>query len=335
MGRRDRVVVVTGASSGIGRACALRFAEAGGALVLTARRADALEELATECRGRGADVLVAPADVTDAEAMDRVAAEAVARFGRVDVWVNNAAVNMYGRTEEVPARLWHRVIETNLFGVYHGTRAVLPWFREQGGGTLINVSSVLGHTAFPQQSAYVASKHGIRALSDCVRQESLDVQGITVCTVLPGPVDTPLFRVAANWTGRQVVPPGRPVSADRVAAQVVRCVDHPRREVPVGGGSRFGVLAARIVPGMVERAGARVLSRQHFTDHPTAPSEGNLFEPSAFGARVDDGWRAEPSRRSRWSRALLLTGLLLGVATVVSAARTGTTGRSTVRRDAR
>jgi NAD(P)-dependent dehydrogenase (short-subunit alcohol dehydrogenase family) len=328
MGRRDRVVVVTGASSGIGRACALRFAEAGGALVLTARRGDALQELATECRGRGAEVLVAPADVTDAEAMDRVAAEAVARFGRVDVWVNNAAVNLYGRTEEVPARLWHRVVETNLFGVYHGVRAVLPWFREQGGGTLINVSSVLGHTGFPQQSAYVASKHGIRALSDCVRQEALDVKGIVVCTVLPGPVDTPLFRVAANWTGRRVVPPGRPVSADRVAAQVVRCADRPRREVPVGGASRFGVLAARIVPGLVERAGARVLSRQHFADEPTALSEGNLFEPPDFGARVDDGWRSEGRRRPRWSRALLGTGLLLGVAAVVSTVRAATEAQS-------
>ncbi|RIV39960.1 SDR family NAD(P)-dependent oxidoreductase [Micromonospora radicis] len=331
MGKRDRVVVVTGASSGIGRACALRFAERVGGLVLVARRAAALEELATECRGRGSEVLVAAVDVTDAEAVDRVAAQAVARFGRVDVWVNNAAVNLYGRTEEVPARLWHRVVQTNLFGTYHGVRAVLPWFREQGGGTLINVSSVLGHTGFPQQSAYAASKHGIRALGDCVRQEVRDVDGISVCTVLPGPVDTPLFRVAGNWTGRRVVPPGQPVPADRVAAAVLRCADRPRREVPVGGASRAGVLAARIAPGLVERAGARVLGRQHFADEATAPTEGNLFEPADFGARVDDGWRSGvDGRRRRGAKALLGAGLLLGAA-LVSASRAATTSRGRTR----
>ncbi|WP_326552978.1 SDR family NAD(P)-dependent oxidoreductase [Micromonospora sp. NBC_01813] len=285
----DRVVVVTGASSGIGRACARRFAAAGATLVLLARRENALETLATECRGRGAQVLVTPLDVTDADAMADAARQAVARFGRIDVWVNNAGVNLFGPVEESPAPLWHQVVQTNLFGTYHGIRAVLPWFRDQGHGTLINVSSVAGWVPAPQQSAYVASKHAVRALSDCTRQEVRDVPGIAVCTVVAGPVDTPLLRNAANWTGRRVVPPTRPRDADQVAQAVGRLIRRPRREVYVGAGARLGVLAARLLPARTERASARTVPRTHFAHEAVDHTGGNVRCPEPPGARVTGG----------------------------------------------
>ncbi|MDG4765499.1 SDR family NAD(P)-dependent oxidoreductase [Solwaraspora sp. WMMD406] len=291
----QQIAVVTGASSGIGRACAHRFAAAGTALVLLARRGQALEALAIECRGHGAQVLVVPVDVTDADAVADAAREAVARFGRIDVWVNNAGVNLYGPVDESPAELWHQVVRTNLFGTYHGVRAALPWLREQGTGTLINVSSVLSWVPAPQQSAYAAGAHAIRALSACTRQEVSDVPGIAVCSVLSGPVDTPMFRSAANWTGRQVVPPSRPVGADRVARVVVRLARHPRREVTVGAGARLGVLAGRLLPAVTERVSALTVPRRHFVPEAVAYTAGNLRRPVPLGARVDDGWLAAPA----------------------------------------
>ncbi|WFE29162.1 SDR family NAD(P)-dependent oxidoreductase [Solwaraspora sp. WMMD791] len=288
----DRVVVVTGASSGIGRATARQLADAGATLVLLARREDALQTLATRCRGKGVEVLVMPIDVTDAEAVAEAARQAVARFGRIDAWVNNAGVNLYGPVEESPAQLWHQVVQTNLFGTYHGVRAVLPWFREQGHGILINMSSVHGWRPAPQQSAYAASKHAIRALSDCTRQEVRDVPGIAVCTVLPGPVDTPMFRSAANWTGRRVVPPSRPCEADQVARVVTGLIRRPRREATVGAGVRLGLLAARLLPALTERADARAVPRSHFSADPVGYTAGTVQRPEPLGARVDDGWRA-------------------------------------------
>lgn len=288
----DRIVVVTGASSGIGRATARHLADAGATLVLLARRENALETLATECRGKGAQVLVMPLDVTDADAVADAARQAVARFGRIDAWVNNAGVNLYGPVEEPPAQLWHQVVQTNLFGTYHGVRAVLPWFREQGHGVLINMSSILGWTPVPQQSAYAASKHAIRALSDCTRQEVRDVPGIAVCTVAPGPVDTPMFRTAANWTGRRVVPPSRPCEPDEVARVITGLIRRPRREVTVGTGVRLGVLAARLFPALTERANARAVPRTHFSAEPVRYTVGNVQHPEPLGARIDDGWQA-------------------------------------------
>lgn len=297
---KDTVAVITGASSGIGRATARAFARGGSSsVVLVARRAAALERVAKECREAGAEALAVPLDVGDADAVERLARQVVTRFGRIDVWVNNASVVGYGRVEEMPAQVWQGIVRTNLFGAYHGTRAVIPWFREQGHGVLINVSSILGRTGSPFQSAYVASKHGIRALSDCVRQELADVEGINVCTVLPGPVDTPLFRSGANYTGLRVVPPGAPVDPRRVAAAIVRCALKPKREVVVGAATRLGLLSERLAPALTEVVSARAIDRGHFDRTPAGRTDGNVLEPRPDITGVSDGWRREKARRNR------------------------------------
>ncbi|WP_409331565.1 SDR family NAD(P)-dependent oxidoreductase [Trujillonella humicola] len=316
------VVVVTGASSGIGRACALAFAEAGASVVLTARRGDELEEVARQCRLRGADALPVAADVTDDRAVSTVARRAVAAHGRIDVWVNNAAVIAYGRLEEVPPELWRRVVETDLIGTYHGARAALPWFREQGGGVLITVSSILGKAPAPFQSAYVAAKHGQLALAECIRQETTDVPGIRVSTVLPGPVDTPLFASGANVTGRRVVPPGAPVDPRRVAAAVVRCARRPKAEAVVGASTRLGLLGTRLAPRLAERVTARAMRRMHFSDERAERTEGNVLRP-CDGAGIDGGWR-EPDRGRTAGVALGVGGAAL-VGAVVAARHAGRT----------
>ncbi len=144
---RNQIVVITGASSGIGRATAHAFGRRGAALVLAARRGELLEQAAEECRRFGTDVHVVPLDVTDEQSVRNLARVAVERFGRIDVWVNNASVAAWGRVDDIPMEDFRRVIDVNLFGYVHGARAVLPVFREQGSGVLVNVGSMVSRVS--------------------------------------------------------------------------------------------------------------------------------------------------------------------------------------------
>jgi NAD(P)-dependent dehydrogenase (short-subunit alcohol dehydrogenase family) len=228
------------------------------------------------------------------------------------------------------------VIETNLFGTYHGMRAVLPYLREQGSGTIVNVASVLSRLPAPHQSAYVASKHAVRALSDCVRQELADSDEIHVCTVLPGPIDTPLFHHAANYTGRRVKPPSPVIDAHRVAQTIVSCARRPRREAVVGIAPRVNIGAVRAAPGAVERAARRVVEKDHFDAAPAVPTDGNLRAPDDGPGFVSGGWdrsgdqvgpdlgvSAVPTRAPRPARAAAGVGIVavLAIAAGVVARR--------------
>ncbi|MFA9443990.1 SDR family NAD(P)-dependent oxidoreductase [Egicoccus sp. AB-alg6-2] len=312
---KDAVVVVTGASSGIGRATVKALLHAGSTVVAVARREDALQDLADEFDGdtrRRLDIEVA--DVNDATALERVAAEAIGRYGRLDAWVNNAAVNQYGRFEEVPLDEWRRVVETNLFGYVNGVRAALPWFREQGHGVVVNVGSVLSKVPAPLQSAYVASKYAIRGLTESLRQETRDVKGIDFALIMPGPVDTPLFQHAANRTGKRIKPPEPTVDAARVAAAIVKNIKRPRREVPVGASTRPALLFMRLVPGMTERAAAKPMAAAHLTDEAETPTAGNVFEPVPHGISVSGGWK--PARAGNPGRTLALAGAVAAATAV-------------------
>ncbi|MDY7232551.1 SDR family oxidoreductase [Hyalangium rubrum] len=297
------VVVVTGASSGIGRASALRFARKGAAVVLTARNEPALREVASECEQLGARTLVLPADVTDEAAVKELARIVVAAFGRLDVWVNNAAVALFARFEDAPPEAFRQVIETNLFGYVHGARAALPYFRKQNGGVLINVSSVFGPGGAPYLSAYIASKYAIRGLSSCLRQESRDT-GIHVVTVLPASVDTPMFQHAANFCGRDAQPLEPVYPAEQVARAIVRSALRPRREVFVGKPRRSKGLLSRVSPSLGERRAARKEGEARRPSALAPPSPGNLFAPMP-PAEVSGGWR-----RATYVRKGLLLGLL-------------------------
>jgi short-subunit dehydrogenase len=298
---RDSVVVVTGASSGIGRATAQAFASEGASLVLAARREQPLQEAAAECQSVGGRALAMPTDVRHEEAVRELARKAIENFGRIDVWVNNAGVGFFSRFEEAPPEVYRNVIETDLFGTIYGARAALPYFREQGSGVLINIGSLVSKVPQPYTSPYVIAKHGVRALGESLRQElSLDgAKDIHVCTVMPATIDTPFFQHAANYTGRaaKAMPPVYP--AERVAQTILRCSKRPRREVFVGNSARVLSSQFTMTPGLTERTFATMVDKQHLGDEPTPPTPGNVLEPMEEWIGVSGGWEGQKKTRSR------------------------------------
>lgn len=222
------VVLVTGASSGIGRATVLHAAREGAHVVLLARGRTALEEAARECESAGAaSTLVLPTDVGDDDAVAAAVRAATERHGRLDVVISNAGVVSYGRAEEVPVEVFDGIVRTNLLGSANLARHVLPVLREQGAGTLLFVGSVIGHVAVPSLTAYTVSKWGLRGLVHQLRIENRDVPGLHVGYVAPGGVDTPIYRLAANYDGFEGRPPPPVTSPDRLARQVLSRVAHP------------------------------------------------------------------------------------------------------------
>ncbi|MBM7171447.1 SDR family NAD(P)-dependent oxidoreductase [Streptomyces sp. G44] len=313
MAEQGKVVVITGASSGVGRACARRFASRGWSVVLAARRAPELEEVAAACREhRGARALVVPTDVTDAEAVDHLARRAVTAFGRIDVWLNNASVAAFGTLDEIPPEVFRRVVDVDVMGYANGARAALGVMREQGGGTLINVSSVVGAAVVPYNIPYVISKAAVRALSGGLRQE-LRLAGqrrVRVCTVLPATMDTPFFRNSANYSGRRVLPMAPVYTAERAARAVLRLARRPRRETYVGPAGRVLGFLAKLAPALVERLMAHQMDRSHLSREESAePTAGNVLRPLPEGATVSGGWHG---RRRTAVRRLGVVALVVG-----------------------
>lgn len=290
-GMRADVVVITGASSGIGRATAHRFAERGGKLVLAARGESALQDVADGCIARGGSVITVPTDVAIAHEVQHLADAAVEQYGRIDVWVGNASVFSYGTFEQTPPEVFRQLIETNLMGQVHGARAVLPQFRHQGSGVLVLIGSVYSKITTPYASPYVTAKFGLLGFAGVLRQELRSEPGISVCTVLPATIDTPIYRNAANYTLQKVHPLPPAVDPGRVARVIVQMADRPRRMAVVGLTQRSFMSFRALLPGVYDRLVGPIMDTFVLRGGSMPGSTGNVFEPRPESYAVTGGWR--------------------------------------------
>lgn len=289
------VIVIVGASSGVGRATALAFAEHHAKLVLTARNEHDLATLVQECCRLGTAAVAVPGDVASARDLENVRRRANEAFGRIDTWVNCAAVIIAGRVEDQPVDAIERLVRTNVLGTTLASRTALEQFRSQRHGVLINVSSLLGVIQNPLVPTYVMSKYAVRGLSLALHHATTSPR-IRVCTILPGPIDTPTFQRAANHLGRMIraVPPA--CAPERVAAAIVASARRPRRVRIVGLAGRTLALAHRAAPVTTEWAAARITAALLVKGRPAEASNGGLFEWNG-GGQVHGGWRRGRVRR--------------------------------------
>lgn len=313
---KGRTVVIVGASSGNGRAAAHEFARNGARLVLVARRREALEEVVGECETLGGTAIAVPADITDPSMVARIVQQATTRFGRLDIWVNCAAVLQFGRIEDTPPAILERVITTNVVGYLYGSQAAIRQFRRQGAGILINVSSVLGLAAEAYSSAYSASKFAIRGLTDAIRQEVHDAPDIHVCTVFPFAIDTPIYQHAANFTGHEVTPIHPRYSADVVAKAIVRLARRPRPQIYAGGLAALLPWPAALAPMLSGRLIRMAAQTMQIHDARSAVSAGNVFNPIDDDLTISGGWgRSASAGGDRLT--LTLAGVALAIGAVV------------------
>jgi short-subunit dehydrogenase len=259
------VMVITGASEGIGRALALALAPQEPKLVLAARNAERLETLAAECRSGGAEVLVVPGDLGDAQQCAALAAAAVARFGRIDTVVANAGRTMWARVDEVrdPA-IFREVMELNYFSVVWLTLAVLPHIKA-ARGRLVPVASVAGLTGVPSRSGYCASKHALIGFFDSLRIE-LAGSGVTVTTICPDFVVSEIHRRALDGTGQPLgqspMQEAKLMTADQCAALMVPAMAARRRMLITSRRGKLGRVLKIVAPGLIDRIAARAIARR-------------------------------------------------------------------------
>lgn len=284
-------VVITGASSGIGRAAARAFAQRGARVALAARRAELLEEAVHECRDLGGDAIAVPTDVTDADAVAHLAQEARRAFGRIDVWINNAGTGVFGPYQDAELALHRRTIEVNLLGSMHGAYEALRIFLDQGHGILINNISLGGWAPTPFAAAYTASKFALRGFSASLRQELGNHPDIHVCGVFPAIVDTPGLDHGANVSGRQINPGPLIYAPEDVAETFVSLVRWPRDEVAVGWPARAAQVAYALAPGPTEHLMGAAMRRSLQRADRAPRTRGALLKPVAEGRDVSGGWR--------------------------------------------
>jgi NAD(P)-dependent dehydrogenase (short-subunit alcohol dehydrogenase family) len=321
----EQVLVITGASSGIGLVTAKRAAEEGAKVVLAARNESDLQTAVEDIRQQGGRAVYAVADVADPAQVENIAATALRSFGRIDTWINNAGVALYGRILDLALEDMRRQFDVLYWGVVHGSRAAVPHLREHGGA-LINVASVLADRSIPLQGNYCAAKHAVKGFTDALRLE-LEAEGlpISVTLIKPTSIDTPLFDKAKSLLEVQPQPVPPVYAPETVAQAILECAQKPVRELNVGGAGRAMTVATGIAP----RIGDLILEKTAFENQKSdlpASDRDNLFAPVEHdGGERGRAWQGRVMERSAYTRAALHPGAAalaaLGIAGLLAGAR--------------
>jgi short-subunit dehydrogenase len=330
----EQVIVITGASSGIGLATARKAAKAGAAVVLASRNEETLKTIADEINAEGGRAHAVAGDVGDPAQVEAIARAAIARFGGFDTWINDAGVGLYGDLETVPLEDHERLFRTNYFGVVNGSlEAVKHLKSRKSGGAIINLGSVLSDVATPLLGAYAASKHAVKGFTDALRMELVrDKAPISVTLIKPSSVSSPFPEHARNYMDKAPrVPP--PVYAPEVVADaILHAAQHPTRHVNVGSGGRQMVLLGGGAPRFADKLFALTMPRLAKRKSDKTPGD-NLYAAGKDGhVRID----AYGGRRfSVYTKAQQHLGMTLGIGVLAVAAAAAYLGRGPIARNAR
>jgi NAD(P)-dependent dehydrogenase (short-subunit alcohol dehydrogenase family) len=322
---RDRTVVITGASAGVGRAVAHRFARAGARLALIARDAAALEQVKREVQERGGSALVLPLDVADADALFTAADAVAAEFGGIDIWINDAMVTVFAPVWQTSPEEFRRVTEVTYLGFVHGTMAALRHMRPRNSGTIVQVGSALAYRGIPLQAAYCGAKHAIRGFTNSLRTELLHAGSAVALTIVELPaVNTPQFDWARTHMPHQPRPVPPVVQPEVIADAIFRAALYPRREVWIGMSTLKAILGTMVLPDFLDRYLARnAYEAQETVAYVSAERRDNLMQPvselhrtrGSFGNEAANRALAVPGPLARLAPTLAgaLTGLSIGV----------------------
>jgi short-subunit dehydrogenase len=276
----EQVIVITGASSGIGLATAKLAAQRGAKVVLAARSKETIAGVAEEFNQSGREAISVPCDVSNRAQVDQVVRAALDRFGRIDTWVNDAALSIYGRIEEVNAEDAKRLFDINFWGVYHGSLAVLPHLRTNGGA-LINVGSEVSESVVPLQGMYSASKHAVKGFTDALRVEveEIDKAPVSITLIQPTATDTPFPQHAKNYMPQEPKLPSPLDDPEDVAEAILDAAVNPARSKAVGAMSKMNTTISKLAPKVGDKMAAKYKDRQQYDERPRHP-EGTLEQAS-------------------------------------------------------
>jgi len=280
----QQVIVITGASSGIGLATAQDAAQAGAKLVLAARSEERLAEIVDSINEEGGEAIYVVADVGREEDVRHVADAAIDRFGRIDTWVNDAGVAIYGRLDEVNDADSRRLLDTNFWGVVYGSLAALPHLK-RNGGALINLGGEVSDAVIPLQGMYSASKHAVKGFTDALRIEvnELDKAPVAITLIQPTAVNTPYPQHARNYMDKEPKLPTPQIDPHRVAHAILNAATEPTRDVKVGVMSKVNTTLAKIAPALGGKIAAKQVGRQQYDQPPSRDPAGALWHASGGG----------------------------------------------------
>jgi short-subunit dehydrogenase len=279
----EQVIVITGASSGIGLATARAAVKAGAKVVLSARSDETLDQIIQQIRMNGGNAIAVHADVSKRGELEQVAQAAITAFGRIDTWVNNAGVAIYGRLEEVTDEDSRKLFDTNFWGVVYGSLVALPYLRREGG-TLINIGSELSDAIVPLQGMYAASKHAVKGFTDALRVEveEVDKAPVSITLIQPTAVDTPYPEHARNYMTKEPKLPTPQIEPEKVADAILDAAVNHRRDVKVGMMSKVNTTVAKIAPKLGDKISKGYVEKQQ-KDEPPRDPQGTLDKPGFSG----------------------------------------------------